>query len=112
MWDNFKSIFEDRDLFTAMILAVVALVSFGLGRWSVSPQQDVYREEYAEAAAQDVVPARVDADTYIASSGGTKYHLPWCAGALQIKEENKIIFESKEAAEAAGYTPAANCKGI
>lgn len=49
---------------------------------------------------------------YVASKSGSKYHLPWCPGAKQIKESNKIYFDSKEAAEKAGYTPAANCKGI
>lgn len=49
---------------------------------------------------------------YVASKTGTKYHLPTCAGAKQIKEENKVWFSTKEEAEAAGYTPATNCKGI
>ncbi|MBI4086620.1 hypothetical protein HY416_01410 [Candidatus Kaiserbacteria bacterium] len=49
---------------------------------------------------------------YVGSKNGSKYHLPWCSGAARIAEENKIWFSSKEEAEAAGYTPAANCKGI
>jgi hypothetical protein len=48
----------------------------------------------------------------VASKNGTKYHYPWCAGAKQIAEKNKISFPSIEAARAAGYTPAANCKGL
>ncbi len=49
---------------------------------------------------------------YVSSKSGTRYYLPWCSGAKQIKEENKVWFTTKEAAEAAGYTPAKNCKGI
>lgn len=49
---------------------------------------------------------------YVGSKNGDKYHLPWCSGALRIKEENKVWFASKEEAERAGYTPASNCKGI
>lgn len=49
---------------------------------------------------------------YVASKNGTKYHFPWCPGAKAMNEENKIYFNSKEAAEAAGFTPAANCKGL
>ena len=49
---------------------------------------------------------------YVASKNGTKYHLPWCSGAKRIGEANKIWFATKEAAEKAGYTPAANCRGI
>src|SRR5690606_22759248 len=43
---------------------------------------------------------------YVASKTGSKYHLPWCGGAKQIKEENKVWFQTKEEAEAAGYEPA------
>jgi len=49
---------------------------------------------------------------YVASKNGSKYHFPWCSGATRMKEENKIWFETKEAAEKAGYGPAANCKGL
>ena len=49
---------------------------------------------------------------YVASKNGTKYHLPWCGSAKQIKEENKVFFGTKAEAEAAGYTPASNCPGI
>lgn len=48
----------------------------------------------------------------VASKNGTKYHYPWCAGAKQISEKNKIFFDSIESARAAGYTPASNCKGL
>ena len=48
----------------------------------------------------------------VASKNGTKYHYPWCAGAKQIAEKNKITFASTEEARAKGYTPAANCKGL
>lgn len=49
---------------------------------------------------------------YVASKNGSVYHLPWCSGAKRIKDENKVWFESKVAAEAAGYRPASNCKGL
>lgn len=48
----------------------------------------------------------------VASKSGTKYHFPWCSGAKTISEKNKIWFDSPEAARVAGYTPAANCKGL
>lgn len=50
--------------------------------------------------------------TYVASKNGARYHYPWCSGAQNIKEENKLWFATKEAAEAAGYTPAQNCDGL
>jgi hypothetical protein len=48
----------------------------------------------------------------VASKSGKKYHFPWCAGAKQIAEKNKITFNSTEEARRAGYTPAVNCKGL
>lgn len=46
----------------------------------------------------------------VVSSRGTKYHFAWCSGAKSIKEENKVWFESEQAALDAGYTKAGNCK--
>ena len=48
----------------------------------------------------------------MASKRGKKYHLPWCSGAINMSEKNKIFFENKEDAEKAGYTPAKNCEGL
>jgi hypothetical protein len=57
-------------------------------------------------------PAPAQAGSYVASKTGTKYYLPWCGTAKRIKEENKVWFATKAEAEAAGYAPASNCKGI
>lgn len=43
------------------------------------------------------------------SSKSMKYHHPWCAGATQIKEANRLWFDSATAAQQAGYTLAGNC---
>lgn len=48
----------------------------------------------------------------IASKNGSVYHYIWCPGAKQIKEENKIYFNSKQEAEKAGYRAAKNCEGL
>lgn len=50
--------------------------------------------------------------TYVGSVNSDKYHLLWCSGAKTISEDNKIYFSSKAEAEAAGYKPSGNCKGI
>ena len=63
----------------------------------------------AAAAAPTALPAGGEV---VASKNGTKYYLPWCGTVKNIKEENKVWFASREAAEAAGYAPAANCKGL
>ncbi|MCR4274801.1 MAG: hypothetical protein NUW02_02000 [Candidatus Campbellbacteria bacterium] len=46
----------------------------------------------------------------VVSKNGTKYHFPWCAGAGQIKEENKVWYASEKDAQSAGYTKAGNCQ--
>lgn len=69
----------------------------------------------ASGAPQPVaaVPSTLPAGgQVVASKSGAKYYLPWCGGAKLIKDANKVWFASREAAEAAGYQPAANCKGL
>ncbi len=128
---KFKRFFQDTEYVLAALIIVVSVSSFFLGRWSVSdtslmagdtPQEITTSseksgvfEELRDTSLErvDTLEARaVGVGEYVASKSGTKYHLPWCPGAGQIKEENKIWFKSKEEAERAGYTPAANCKGI
>ncbi len=64
----------------------------------------------ADAAAS--AAAHASTGTYVASKNGTRYYLPSCSGAKRIKEENRVWFQTKSMAEAAGYTPAANCDGM
>lgn len=64
----------------------------------------------SHTAEQSSAPAAGGA--YVASKTGTKYYLPWCGTAGRIKEENKVWFVTKAEAEAAGYEPAKNCKGL
>lgn len=136
-----RRVFENRELFPALLVIVVGSVSFGLGRLSVVPADmasharlvSVAEERTGENAAEptevntatvligvsdEAAPVSTStisssgAQKYVASKNSDKYHLPWCSGAARIAEENKIWFASKEEAAAAGYTPAANCKGI
>ncbi|MES2994961.1 MAG: Ada metal-binding domain-containing protein [Patescibacteria group bacterium] len=65
----------------------------------------------APAAAATELAAQA-AGKYVASKSGSKYHLPTCSGAKRIKEENKVWFDTKEQAAAAGYGPASNCPGL
>ena len=48
----------------------------------------------------------------IGSKNSNKYHYPWCAGAKNIGDQNKIVFNSIAEARAKGYLPASNCKGL
>jgi len=121
---------ENKEVFTILTIILVAFASFGLGRLSkVEERAFPVRVENTAAALQGSPAneagvgelsqtktlsekAPLQEGAYVASKTGKKYHLPWCSGAQRIKEENKVWFDSKEAAEQAGYTPAANCKGL
>ena len=121
---RFKGISVREDHLLATLVVAVSTTSFLLGRMSVDenavPTDSVQAAGVSMNAgegnsSQDLalpVASTPVEGGYVASKSGTKYHLPWCAGAKQIKEENKIWFTTKEEAEKAGYSPAANCKGI
>lgn len=110
---------ERKDVFLSLVIILVAFLSFGLGRLSKIeeakiPVRIIGTETPIPAAKNDAsaVSAIPAGGNYVASKNGSKYFLPWCSGASQIKEENKIWFSSVEEAKATGYTPAANCKGL
>lgn len=117
------------ELILAATVFLVAIGSFALGRLSIiiRPTQPVVIRNPVYHASVDtsttglthgapsVATSSVDAHSagaVVASKTGTKYHLPWCAGAQKIREENKIWFATRADAEIAGYTPATNCKGL
>ena len=101
-----------QDLAISLVIVLVGLSAFALGRLSAREEGGevvIHNERLPAASAEagSVVPGGV-----VASKSGSKYHYPWCAGARSIKEENKVWFESEEAARKKGYTPASNCKGL
>lgn len=98
-----------QKLFLSFTIILVALLSFGIGRLSVAGNREPIRIEYDPSIQTASVINAVGQGSVIVSKNGARYHYPHCAGAKQIKEENKIIFPTPAAAEAAGYTLAANC---
>lgn len=111
------------DLFVASVIFLTGLGSFGLGRLSaVIPQKPPLRiipAENPDHTTSKSAPAGLAASgvsmatgKYVGSISGSAYHLPWCSGALRIKESNKIWFQTKEEAEQKGYKPAGNCSGL
>ena len=132
--EKLKPFLADDGFYTAILLIMVAVSSFGLGRQSVVESEPTKTIENKGAAvltespktsanlapipiqntpAEESVTEVIAVDgEVVASKSGTKYHLPTCSGAKTIKPENLITFASRAEAEAAGYTPAANCKGL
>lgn len=118
---------KNNQFFNLALIILVAFSSFGLGRLSylqenqnsititnpnlASINSSISNQEIGESnlLATQNTPS---IGKYVASKNSDLYHAPWCSGALRIKEENKIWFQTKEEAEASGRTPASNCKGI
>lgn len=112
------------------VVALVGISSFYLGRIMThmslqcplaidiepftSPQTtSLYVSEKTETKIQPQkteVSIGSGAGGVVVSKNGTKYHFPWCAGAGQIKEENKIWYATEKDAQSAGYTKAGNCQ--
>jgi hypothetical protein len=123
-----------KDVFAILLVTLVGAGAFMLGR--ISAREEARKDDLkivqiessvdAPSPASDkpaalynkgegsTTPAGSPSSSgmYVGSKSGTAYHLPWCSGALRIKEENKVWFASKQEAEAKGYRAAANCKGI
>lgn len=110
-------VFPPADMLIVTIIILVGFAGFGLGRLSV---QDNRKEPVTviggtsqSASTQGAFNEQTeDSGIVVASKNGTKYHFPWCSGAQRIAEKNLISFNSIEEARDAGYTPAANCKGL
>lgn len=122
MWEKLKSFLANDALFYGVLLITIAVTSFGLGRQSVLEEKTEKivekQEELTDTLATAPVPLVATPEAVnntggvVASKSGTKYHLPTCSGASRIKPENLVSFASAAAAEAAGYSPAANCPGL
>lgn len=126
LWQKIKDIDEKHEILTVFIIILVGIGSFGLGRLSLNESTGSTVEISGVGAnviattdiADDVIFDEIDKTTtpvlggYVASKNSNKYHLPWCSGAQNISEANKIWFATKEEAEKSGYVPAGNCKGI
>ena len=139
MQEKLKSWIRNDQVFYGLLLILVGLGSFSLGRLSLStapankgPEISFISSKALPPKVSDIKPIGGESayiktsDTkssessessesdlsVVASKSGTKYHLPECAGAKQIKPDNLVTFTSRAEAEQAGYTPAANCPGL
>lgn len=115
-----------RDLYAVFIIFLVGLGSFGLGRLSAvwrakeplkvnaiaNPAQNPPINKKGPQTSAVLTPITTAKGQFVASKSGTSYHYPWCPGALKIKEENKVWFNTQEEAKSGGYKPAGNCPGL
>lgn len=131
MKEKLKSWLLNDQIFYGLIVILVAIISFILGQLSIKNDSKTEKPIVqmiepinlsatipANKTIETVNKATVDfvendnKNQFVASKNGKRYYLKSCAGAKRIKPENLISFESRELAEAAGYTKAANCPGL
>lgn len=113
---------NNTDIFIVLTVTLVALISFGIGRLTAPKTEPIQIKnlEKADIEQLEIFAEQENSEDLkaehrgkvVASSKSDKYHLPDCPGAKQISEQNKIWFDSIEAAEKAGYNPAGNCPGL
>ena len=112
--EKIKYWLADDRIFYSILLVVVAITAFGIGRASATEKlvsNVTPRVEMLQTASPIASGAEsVRSTPVVAASGGTRYYYTHCRGIDRIKEENKVYFDSIEAAEAAGYTLALQCE--
>ncbi|MAF59531.1 MAG: hypothetical protein QF858_04260 [Candidatus Pacebacteria bacterium] len=115
IWAKIKQSEDILDSKTALILIIILVGtgSFGLGRLSaLETKKEPVEIISAELGTDLTSTASLGGGAVVASRNGSKYHYPWCSGAKRIAPQNKVEFSTIEEARRAGYTPAANCKGL
>lgn len=121
--DKLKAIertIDRDDIFVVLLIILVGMGSFALGRLSntksnkspITIENTQFGISVGSQGTENVSDPANRSGEVVGSKNSSKYHFPWCSGAQRIKEENKILFDSIEAARAVGYEPAANCKGL
>jgi hypothetical protein len=118
-----------KDIMTVLIVIIVGLGSFGLGRLSKQNNNSGIKIEYKDQEANAVF-SETDSDnevinqlsnqsilvsnslgkSFLASNRGKKYYPIGCSAGKTIKVENRIYFSTREDAEKAGYELSSSCK--
>ena len=103
-----------RRFFLILVIILVALFAFGIGRLSRTGDREPIKIEYDQGLSQvsgisqtASVINSIPAGGVFASSKGKKYYYPGCSNT--ISEANKITFSTSKEAESAGFTLASNC---
>ena len=116
---------KDTVLYLLLII-VVSLASFGLGRLSVmsrpNDENNVIIKGDKDYASSDTftggenrepdssILASDSSMSYVASKNGKLYYRPSCPTVKRIKEENRVWFTTASEAEKAGYKLSTSCK--
>ena len=114
-----------KDILIVLIVILVGLGSFELGRLSKDANSSGIKLEYpAGIEAQNQAGSAIlglettnpetnskpSEKAFFASNRGSKYYPAGCAGGKTIKQENRVYFATSEDAERAGYELSSSCK--
>ena len=110
-----------KDIFLGFCIILISVIGFNLGKINAlnktpdktTEKANVYQNINAPSILNSIksTPIQPQDLRVVASKASStkKYHFTWCPGAKQIKEANKLWFETDIAAQQAGYTLAGNC---
>ena len=116
---------QGKDILVILIVILVGLGSFELGRLSLANKSSPVKIEYngesqsaniltslksAELLATPISQKASSTKNFFASNKGTKYYPVGCGAGKTIKQENRVYFDTRELAEKAGYILSSSCK--
>jgi hypothetical protein len=118
---------QGKDVLVVLIVILVGLGSFELGRLSMGTNSSSgIKIEYPELSTSQAANAEIAAtsqktsapqpkpkvavEIYFASKRGHKYYPAGCAAGKTIKMENRVYFDTRAQAEAAGYELSSSCR--
>ncbi len=112
-------------IFLAICIILISFISFNLGKVAsnekgsikVTEDANIYKavtgkEEESGDTLITPKPTPKPLDMRVVASRKSKtklYHFVWCPGSKQIKEENKLWFNTEQEAVQTGYKLAGNC---
>ncbi len=119
-----------KDISVVIIVILVGLSSFGLGRLSVATRGSGLKVMYPPALTEvqttsqpanvlsatkpqtvySIVGTNNSSKKFFASSRGQKFYGINCAAGKNIKPENRIYFDTKDEAKKAGYELSNSCR--
>ena len=104
---------KGKDVLVVLIVILVGLGSFTLGRLSKNSSNAGIKIEYIDqtisqganvvSAINSTEKSTNDGKNFFASSRGRKYYPLGCAAGKTIKQENRVYFNNSGEAESAGY---------
>src|SRR3989344_5880718 len=112
---------HQKDIFLGFCIVLISIIGFNLGQINalqktpikITGEANVYQATAGNSILinKKPIPAQLKDPRVVASKASTtkKYHFTYCPGAKQIKESNKLWFETDVAAQKVGYTLAGNC---